>query len=522
MSAISDLTALIGEYNLLEKKQAELDRIKAEGPRDIRRGALRIYTGSLYVLDNVLYCIAMKEGLKQLYLIASGPFESGFEGKRLTEGGIHILQAPLTKENSRELRRLFPFTVPVSLRNQRTTIGCGDRLGMASAAHLRAIRQFDAYPVLAQQSIRELNFTGRDFEGVVADASFLVFQEGYEEGWGADGDHLKTIADIDSALDAGMPMITLDLTEVLHPEAAGFDEQTLEDRFSLIDDTIREYILAEYVGKKFSGDHYAISFSYAEAVTCTLMYWDALEFAAEVDAHLRARRGDAYDLEISIDETTSPTLPAHHLFITRELHRRNVAVNSLAPRFIGDFQKAVDYIGDPEEFEQQFIVHCGIARSFGAYKISVHSGSDKFTVYPYIGRHTGRRLHLKTAGTSWLEAVHAIARTDPQLFRLMYRKALGYFPEALKSYHITADLSVLPDIDTLQNDELEQYFDLAPSRQLLHITYGGLLKDPEVRGRFFTALNEHEDVHYGLLEKHFVKHLELLRLPRRNSVREQP
>lgn len=522
MSAISDLTAIIEEYHLPGKNQPELDRLKAEVPREIRRGGAKLYTGSLYVLDGVLYCIAMEDGLKRLFLIADRPIESGFEGERLTGGGIHLLRAPLSKKNSRELRRLFPFTAPVSLRSQRTTIGCGDRLGMASAAHLRAIRQFDAYPVLAQQSIRELNFTGRDFEGVVADAAFLVFQEGYEEGWGADGDHLKTIPDIDAALQAGMPMITLDLTEVLHPEAAGYDEQTLEDRFSLIDDTVREYILAEYVGKKFSGDHYTISFSYSEAVTCTLMYWDALEFAAEVDAHLRAKRGDVYDLEISIDETTSPTLPAHHLFITRELHRRNVAVNSLAPRFIGDFQKAVDYIGDPEEFERQFIVHCGIARSYGAYKISVHSGSDKFTVYPYIGKHTGGRLHLKTAGTSWLEAVHAIARIDPQLFRLMYRKALEYFPEALKSYHITADLSVLPDIDTLQDGELERYFELAPSRQLLHITYGGLLKDPEIRDRFFTALNEHEDVHYDLLEKHFVKHLELLGLPRRNSVKEQP
>jgi len=518
---MSYLNPIITEFDLLEKSQEQLNEFKKANSRAIVRGGIKLYPSSLYLREDVLYCLVMENGKKDMVLFSERPIQTDFEGTAGEEtidrapAKLYTYRAPLSKKNSHILHRLFPFTAPVSLRNQRTTIGCGDRLGMATAAHLRAVRQFDAYPVLAQQSIRELNFTGRDFEGVVADASFLVFQEGYEDGWGADGDHLKTIADIDTALASKMPMITLDLTEVLHPEAADYSDTEMENQFKNLDSAVVDYIISEYADREFSGEHYKLAFSRNEAMKCALMYWDALEFAAKVDTHLRSHRGDQYDLEISIDETSSPTLPAHHLFIIKELQRRKVTVNSLAPRFIGEFQKAIDYIGDEKEFERQFIVHCEIARTYGGYKISVHSGSDKFTVYPYIGKHTGARLHLKTAGTSWLEAVHAIAQADPKLFRLMYKKAHHHFPEALKSYHITADISVLPDIDTLKDAELETYFELAPARQLIHITYGGLLNDPEIREPFFKALNEHEDLHYQLLEKHFVKHLSTLGLKRK-------
>lgn len=512
---MSDITRILEEHHLLEKTQSELNQLKKESEPVIQRGPARLYPGSLYRMDDVLHCIVMEEGKKQLLLVSRSAIETAFEGSSSEENGLFLFRGPLSKKNALVLHDQFPFTAPVSLRQQRTTVGFGDRLGLASAAHLRVVRQFDAYPVLAQQSVRELNFTQRDFEGLVADATFLVFQEGYEDGWGADGDHLKNFEDIDAALNAKTPMITLDLTNELHPEAADYKTAVIEEQFLKMDRKIQDYILSEYVEKEFRGSHYDITFSREEAMKCALMYWDALEFTAEVDAYLRKRRGDAYDFEISIDETTFPTLPSHHLFIIRELQKRKVTVNSLAPRFIGEFQKGVDYIGDKAEFERQFIVHCEIAQTYGDYKISIHSGSDKFSVYPYIGTYTKGKLHLKTAGTSWLEAVRAICQVDPKLFRLMYKKAHEYYPIALKSYHITADLSGLPDIDTLQDSELEQYLEISPSRQLFHITFGGLLTDPEIRGPFFSTMNEHEDLYYTLLEKHFIKHLTILGLERK-------
>ncbi len=505
---------LIQEQGLMDKDQTQLNSLKQDPKNLIRKEGMRLYPRSLYRQGEALYCIAMLDKKKQLYRISTAPVHDGLEGTEAKIEGLQVLEAPLSRKNASVLHEIFPFTAPRSLREKRTTIGCGDRLGLATAAHLRAVRKFKAFPVLAQQSIRELNFTGRDFEEVVTDASFLVFQEGYEDGWGADGDHLKTIDDIDVALQAKMPMITLDLTEVLHPEAADYSVEQLNREFDRLPTETRDYIEKYYSKRIFNIGEGTISLSEEEAKKCALMYWDALEFAAKVDRHLRDHRGDQYDFEISIDETSSPTLPSHHLFIIMELQRRGVTVNSLAPRFIGDFQKAVDYIGDIDEFERQFRIHTDIAKAHGDYKISVHSGSDKFSVYPAIGTHTAGKLHLKTAGTSWLEAVRTISQADPSLYRLMHRKSVDYFPEALKSYHITADISVLPELEKTSDDELGAYLEISESRQMLHITYGGLLNDPEVRERFFTALSKHEELHYELLEKHFTKHLERLGIER--------
>jgi hypothetical protein len=244
------------------------------------------------------------------------------------------------------------------------------------------------------------------------------------------------------------------------------------------------------------------------------MYGRALDFAAEVDRHLRQRRGSAYDLEVSIDETTTPTLPSHHLFIAAELQRRGVAVTSMAPRFVGEFQKGIDYIGDLGEFEAQFAVHCAIARARGNYKISIHSGSDKFSVYPAIGRHTGMRLHLKTAGTSWLQALRVIVRANPPLFRRMLTRAIAWFPEAAKLYHVTADPAAIPAADGLPDGELERLLDAPDSRQVLHIAYGGLLDDPSLRDPFFSTLDAFEENHYTVVQEHIEKHVALLGVPR--------
>ena len=299
--------------------------------------------------------------------------------------------------------------------------------------------------MLAQQSVRELTLTGRDFPGVIRDVTFLVFQEGWQTGYGADGDHLKSMTDIDAALNAGMPMITLDLTEVMSPGPASWSAGKVDAEFENLPDEVQARVTHTYADRTFQLAASTVHLSQTEARRCALMYLAALDFSQEVDRHLRARRGDDYDLEISIDETTAPTLPAHHLFFASELAFRGVTVSSLAPRFIGEFQKGIDYIGDVKEFERQLTVHCDIAKAFGGYKISVHSGSDKFSVYPSIGRQTGMRLHLKTAGTSWLQAVRVVARVNPALFRAMFAKSLASFPEATRLYHVAADPKAVPD-----------------------------------------------------------------------------
>jgi hypothetical protein len=484
----------------------------------ITDGNARIYRRSLQLRDGILYFIGGQGTEKALYLCCPKSFTAeGFSGREANIGGMHLFKAELSEESFQALRGLFPFTAPVSLRGRTTTIGCGDRLGLATPGHVRAIAGFDASPVLAQQSIRELTLTRRDYPGVVRDAAFSVFQEGFELGYGADGDHLKTITDIDAALSAGMPMITLDLTEVMNPEPAAWSTARVEEEFARLAVEVQTHVLAAYADRTFDLPGHSIVVSKKEAMACALMYGRAMDFSREVDQHLKRKRGSQYDLEISIDETTAPTLPSHHLFISSELLRRGVAVSSLAPRFIGEFQKGIDYIGDLVEFEKQFAVHCAIAKARGNYKISIHSGSDKFSAYPAIGRHTGMRVHLKTAGTSWLEAVRVISRSNPALFRRMLAAAFACFPDASKLYHVTANLSAIPAAQDIPDADLERFVTEKDSRQLLHITYGGLLRDPGIRGDFFATLAANEERHYAAVEQHIGRHIQHLGVPRKTS-----
>jgi hypothetical protein len=246
------------------------------------------------------------------------------------------------------------------------------------------------------------------------------------------------------------------------------------------------------------------------------MYRDAINFAKEVYDLLISRRGEGnFDFEMSIDETEAPTVPQHHMFIIKELIHRGIVVDSLAPRFIGEFQKAIDYIGDLDEFEKQFNVHCQIAKAYGNYKISVHSGSDKFSAYPAIGKWTEGRLHVKTAGTSWLEAVRVIAMKEPKLYREIHKVALDSYKEALKFYHITTDFTKIKPLKEVSDEELSRYLDLPESRQLIHIIYGFVMQNSLLHEKFYNALYTHEKLHYSLIRDHIRRHVMLLGRPKK-------
>ncbi len=477
---------------------------------------VRVYPDSIHKLGDALVMVARDAASRFLLVLAptKNQFPAGFEGEVTEFAAGAAMKGALSAANAAALRRAFPWCAPVSLRKCRTTVGCGDRLGLASRGHIRAARKFEVAPVLAQQSMRELSMTGRTFQNVVDDAVFMVYECDYRGGFGADGDHLKKIADIDTALAVGMPMITLDLSEVMNAAAGDWDAATVDAEFAKFDSAVRDRIAAEYADQTFVVGASEVRVDALTARRCAVMYTAALDFALKVHDHIKSIRGNEFDLEISIDETSSPTLPSHHLFIARELRRRNVEFSSLAPRFIGEFQKAIDYIGDLAEFDRQFKVHAEIAQAYGNYKVSVHSGSDKFAVYPAIGRETRGYLHLKTAGTSWLVAVAVIAAHDPELYRAMHKCAEENFNAMLKLYHITADITKIPALETLSDAQLPALMEMPEARQMLHITYGPILTSA-LRGRFFAAMHRFEDEYAAAIERHFDKHLSLLGLPRR-------
>ena len=211
----------------------------------------------------------------------------------------------------------------------------------------------------------------------------------------------------------------------------------------------------------------------------------------------------------------TPTAPEAHYFVAKELYDRGLEIYSMAPRFCGEFQKGIDYIGDIEQFERELAVHARIADHFG-YKLSIHSGSDKFSVFELIGRYTKGRFHVKTAGTNWLEAVRVVARVNPDLYRRMHRYALEHVHKALKYYHITADFDAIKPLDEVSDAELPDYMNDNNARQLIHITYGLLLQAKDESGKslfkdeFYDTLIEQEEAYEQALQEHIGKHLRLL------------
>ena len=252
----------------------------------------------------------------------------------------------------------------------------------------------------------------------------------------------------------------------------------------------------------------------ATARRCAVMYGAALDFAVKVFQYLKSKRGSDFDLELSFDETGVETVPAHHLFIARELRKRGVELASLAPCFPGEFQKGVDYRGNLAEFERQLRLHVRIAHAYGDYKLSIHSGSDKFSVFPIIGRETGGRFHLKTAGTSWLVAAGVIAAHEPALYREMHRCALENFGRMKQFYHITADPARIPALEAVADTALPELLELPEERQLMHISYGPILQG-ELGGRFFAAMHRFSKEYDAALERWFDRHLSLLGVGKR-------
>jgi hypothetical protein len=223
--------------------------------------------------------------------------------------------------------------------------------------------------------------------------------------------------------------------------------------------------------------------------------------------HIAKVMGDRpFEIEISVDETDEPTSPDEHRFIALELRRHRVPnVVSVAPRFVGEFEKGIDFKGDLKKFEASLREHVAIARDLGPYKISVHSGSDKFSVYPIVGRVCGELLHVKTAGTSYLEALRVVARTNAGFFVELVEFCRGRFETDRQSYHISTTATQVAGVVPG-----EAMLDEIPGRQLLHVTFGSVLTHNEFKPRILEALRQHADVHAEFLERHVAKHLELL------------
>ena len=186
---------------------------------------------------------------------------------------------------------------------------------------------------------------------------------------------------------------------------------------------------------------------------------------------------------------------------------------SLAPRFVGRFEKGVDYIGDLGVFSAEFARHAAVSRVLGPYKLSLHSGSDKFSVYPVAARLTdgssmglgGPLVHVKTAGTSYLEALRATARVDGELFREILTYARERYEHDRMTYHVSATLARVPSVDSVKSADLPLLLEKFDARQVMHVTFGSVLD--RFGDRLRETLRKNEEIYATVLEAHFRRHL---------------
>lgn len=474
---------------------------------------IKVYTQSLS--ESLSAKIVMISQGSQKFLVVTGSGALYDEIAGYEKSGFKL--AFPTHENRLVLNRFFPYTAPVANTEHRTSVGLGDRLGLATPGHIRAVKDTDVFPIFAQQSVRELSMTHRKYEDVIDAASYAVFQEGYKKGYGADGDHLKTKEDILKELELGATMITLDSSEKIDNTILDLNDVELKERYGLLTASIRSYYEEKYLNKDIRIEGLSLTISEQQLMRDVLTYYSAMDFIKEVYEEIIVSYKLPLDFEISIDETSTPTNPISHYIIAQELKDRNIVISTMAPRFIGEFQKGIDYIGDLEMFTLDIRSHVAIAEHFG-YRISVHSGSDKFSIFPIVAKETHGRFHVKTAGTNWLEAIEVMAEKEPALYRDIHAHALDRFGDATALYHVTTNLDNIPSLHEVEDENLPDYLKSDDARQLLHITYGYILRDQDDQGRFllrerfFDALDEHMEEYTRHLDEHISRHLSLLNL----------
>jgi hypothetical protein len=477
---------------------------------------LSVYSRSISATQNTLFFLGRQGDQKFLGILsANASLADTFTGERkpvTVDGqGLTLTLCPNSPENAAALRAVLPFLVARPLGLTKSA-GCGDRLGLATPGHLWAIRKHSMVPILTQQSMRENARTGRTPQEVMDDATWGVFQEGWRKGFGADADHLKTTADIDLCATAGYTFYTVDPGDYVDNSANTATTIELEQKvealpWSVLDSNPVDLNI-RLADKAIDLGDFSLTISREDLLRAAAKYGRAVAHTVSMYRHLVAVMGERpFELEMSVDETETVTSLAEHVYIVNELKRLGVKWVSLAPRYVGDFEKGVDYIGDLTEFEESFARHLAVSQTFGPYKLSLHSGSDKFSIYPIASKVAGDLVHLKTAGTSYLEALRAIAVLNPALFRQIVAFALERYPTDRATYHVSAELDKVPDISNWPDDKLTELLDNFDGREVLHVTFGSVLHHPPFREPFFATLRGDEETYYEILETHFDKHL---------------
>jgi len=335
-------------------------------------------------------------------------------------------------------------------RIEKYSLGMGDRFALQGCAQLRAIvqardRGIHLAPVW-NKSNREHTIVKSEPAGARRAAAAAVAALGWTGPWHVDADHIN-LASVDRFI-AASDFFTIDVADFTGRAA----DRTEIERF------IHES--AKLTGAlAVPGLTEPLVITRADVENAALKFLWSMQEAGRIYRHVAGAKGDDFIAEVSVDETDQPQTPAELLLILFMLAREKVPAQTIAPKFTGRFNKGVDYVGDLGKFEREFdedlcVVRFAIAE-FGlpsTLKLSVHSGSDKFSLYPIINRLLRKHdtgAHVKTAGTTWLEEVIGLAESGGDglaIARDIYLAARERSAELIKPYApvVDIDLAKLP------------------------------------------------------------------------------
>lgn len=371
----------------------------------------------------------------------------------------------------------------------RFSFGVGDRFAHQAAAQLAAFEQLSAEGVVVapvwNKSNREHSFIGSEPESVRAAASAAVAARNWRSPWFVDADHIR-LETVDRFIDSS-DFFTIDVADSIGAAASESDVAACVARHAALAGTLT-----------IPGCLEPIQLDRTSLGEIVRYYFSACRAAGHIYRHIATKRsGRPFVTEVSMDETDRPQTPPELLVILAMLADEGIPLETIAPKFTGRFNKGVDYVGDLAAFGREFTDDIAVlafaADQFGLpqnLKLSVHSGSDKFSLYPVIRRAlaaTGAGVHLKTAGTTWLEELIGLAEAGGDgltLAREIYAYALEHVDELCGPYAAVIDIdrSRLPSSAEVNHwsgprlaaaiRHVPQHPDFnAHVRQLLHVSF---------------------------------------------------
>lgn len=371
---------------------------------------------------------------------------------------------------------------------EKYTFGVGDRFAHQAEPQLAAFEKLadDGVEVIPvwNKSNREHTFVGSEPPSVHAAAEAAVQARGWDRPWHVDADHINRDT-VDPFLDTS-DFFTIDVADWIGKPADA----------SEVDAFIHRH--GELVGSvDIEGLSQPLEITRDDVLRVATMYLAATKEAGEIYRYIADKKSSGFVAEVSMDETDSPQTPPELLIILAALADQKIPVQTIAPKFTGRFNKGVDYVGDLDQFRKEYFDDIAVlahaTKQYGlpsTLKLSVHSGSDKFSLYPIIAeamQETGAGLHLKTAGTTWLEEIIGLAEAGGDglaLAKEIYAYAHEHIDEFCAPYASVIDIDrdqlASPEevndwsgprlAEALRHIQGHPHFN-ASMRQLLHVSF---------------------------------------------------